>query len=175
MTFIEIAWKNFKVNIRKYMSYFMCCSFSIVVMLMFLSIYFNRDLQPEIANKNIYIFMEFTIAVLVLFILFFTVYALSSFLKQRSKEFGLYLVLGMRPKQMAKLVIFEMIVLIVGSVLTGWLIGTLLTWAFFEVIVNTLGIGRVAFSMDLRSYLYTAVLFAGIMPVREVSIRNCLR
>lgn len=146
------------------MSYFMCCCFSIVVLLVFLSIYFNNDLQPEIANKNTHVFLEFTIAVLVLFILFFTAYALSAFLKQRSKEFGLYLVLGMSPKQMAKLVIFEIIVLIVVSVITGLLIGTIFTWLLFQVIINILGTGRVAFSMDLRSYLYTAVLFAGIMP-----------
>lgn len=164
MSFIEIVWKNFKSNIRKYLSYYLCCSFSIIVLFMFLSVYYNKNLQDEIANKNTFVIMEFSIAVLVLFILFFTVYALSGFLKQRSKEFGLYLVLGMRLKQMAKLIILEMIILVVVSVITGWLVGTLFSWAFFQTVINVLGIGKVGFYVDFRSYLYTAALFAVIMP-----------
>ena len=47
MTFKEVVIKNFKGNMRKYLSYFICSSFSIMIFFMYSTLVFNEKLNKS--------------------------------------------------------------------------------------------------------------------------------
>lgn len=91
MTFKDLAIKNFKGNVRKYLSIFLCYSLCVMVLQVFFNILHNKDFLDVFSNKNIKMLMNFSLIVLIIFLVFFISYAIQTFLKLRSKEFGVYL------------------------------------------------------------------------------------
>ena len=96
MTFNEIILKMFKHNFRRYLLFFLCNSFTVMIFFVYTSLYTNRDfnnvyiVDPSISSNLIAPGLG-----IVLFSVFLVVYAQSAHMKNRKKDFGLFLVLGM--------------------------------------------------------------------------------
>jgi putative ABC transport system permease protein len=99
------------------------------------------------------------------FAIFFVSYAHSSFNKSRSKEFGLYLTLGMTNKDISKLVRIENSILIFFSMITGLITGTVFSKLFFLIVVNLLNLKSIKFMLSYKSYLLTIFIFIFIFLI----------
>ncbi|MDP4091157.1 MAG: ABC transporter permease, partial [Bacillota bacterium] len=159
MTFEAIVVKNFKHHLKKYLSYFMCSSFSIMIFFMYSALFFNGNLNQDEGFKLVFSTGLFSIS---LFALFFVSYAHSAFIKSRYKEFGVYMALGMSDRHIRKLILFENVLVILFSVLLGLCTGLLFSRLFQMVALELLGIENFSYSLNYKSFALTLGIFSAI-------------
>lgn len=164
MKFSEVVIKNFFGNIRRYMSFFSCNIFSIALFFVYATIAFN-DVINEKGNEWMSMIIPVSIVGISVFSIFFIVYAHTSFVKGRNKEFGVYLTLGMSRKELKKLVNMENLIIEGISIAAGLILGTILSRVFQMVILKILDLDGVEYQLDYRSYLVTLAGFIAIFLI----------
>ncbi|WP_312096460.1 ABC transporter permease [Niallia sp.] len=178
MNIIDLSWRNMKRNFRLYTIYFISMLVGVVIYFTFSGLMFNEDVVAAIQNKENYKSVIFIASIIVfLFIVFFILYANSFFMKQRKKEFGMYLLYGMKERQVALMVFFETLFLSTISVSSGILIGGLLSKFFGAVLMNLMHYKEeISFSFPMEAIASTILLFAlliGIITVQSyVNVRR---
>ena len=159
MTFNEIIIKMFKHNFKRYLLFFLCNSFTVMIFFVYASLYTNRDFN------NVYI-VDSSISSnliapglgIVLFSVFLAIYAQSAYMKNRKKDFGLFLVLGMTNKDIKKIIAVENTIIASASIITGIAAGTQFSYLFFCIvsqIINT----SMHFSLNPTTYIITIIFF----------------
>ncbi|WP_088041836.1 ABC transporter permease [Bacillus sp. EAC] len=162
MSLYDLSWRNMKRNFRLYSIYFISMLVGVVIYYTFSGLMFNEDVVAAIQNKENYKTSIFVASIIVfLFIVFFILYANSFFMKQRKKEFGMYLLYGMKERQVATMVFFETLFLSTISVTSGILIGGLLSKFFGRVLMNLMHYhDEISFAFPLEAIVSTILLFA---------------
>lgn len=172
MNLVDLSWRNMKRNFRLYTIYFISMLVGVVIYFTFSSLMFNKDVVEAIQNKENYKTVIFMASIIVfLFIVFFILYANSFFMKQRKKEFGMYLLYGMKERQIATMVFFETLFLSTISVTSGILIGGLLSKFFGAVLMNLMHYKEnISFAFPLEAIISTILLFSlliGIITIQS--------
>jgi putative ABC transport system permease protein len=130
----------------------------VVIYFTFSGLMFNKDVVAAIQNKENY---KMVISLASVIVFFFILYANSFFMKQRKKEFGMYLLYGMKERQVAAMVFFETLFLSAISVFSGILIGGLLSKFFGAVLMNLMRYNEdISFAFPLEAIVSTVLLFA---------------
>ncbi|WP_337018876.1 ABC transporter permease [Oceanobacillus massiliensis] len=172
MSLIDLSWRNMKRNFRLYTIYFISMLVGVVIYFTFSSLMFNEDVVEAIQNKESYKMVILIASIIVfLFIVFFILYANSFFMKQRKKEFGMYLLYGMKERQVATMVFFETLFLCTISVIGGIIIGGLLSKFFGAVLMNLMRYNDdISFAFPIEAIALTILLFAlliGIITIQS--------
>ncbi|WP_339287448.1 ABC transporter permease [Paenibacillus sp. FSL E2-0201] len=174
MTFRRMAFQIFKANLRRYLLFFLCSSFTIMVFFAFYSLYTNPDFNdPYQVNGMVSGNLYAPFLVMRVFAVLFIVYAQMAFLKFRKSDFGLLMVLGMTSHNIRKIIFFENSMIALASILTGLGAGTVFSGLFFFIISLFVNIGDSAFSLTLDSYLYT-IKFFGMIYIVVIGIHLLL-
>lgn len=150
-----------KRNFRLYTIYFISMLVGVVIYFTFSGLMFNKDVVAAIQNKENYKTSIFIASIIVfLFIVFFILYANSFFMKQRKKEFGMYLLYGMKERQIVTMVFLETLFLSAISVASGILIGGLLSKFFGRILMNLMRYNDdISFAFPLEAIVSTILLF----------------
>ncbi|WP_434296313.1 FtsX-like permease family protein [Clostridium sporogenes] len=136
-----MAVKNVQRKFDTYVTYFLSTAFAVTIFFIFCSIYFN----PEFANfhtgiSKIGIIFEISSIIVLLFSSVFVYYANSLFFKSRKKEIAIYSLLGMRNREIGKILFFETLLTGIGSIVSGIILGSLLS-RFFSMILKKIMLG----------------------------------
>lgn len=162
MTFKDVVRKNFLGNVRQYLAFFLCNTFTIVIFFIYATLVFNNQLVNG-ENQEVFSYvLPVTIVGITIFAICFLFYANTSFVKSRNKELGVYLSLGMTKKQLKYLVQMENWIINGASLLIGMLIGALFSRIFQLAVVSILELHKVTYHLDYRSFLVTTVLFVAV-------------
>ena len=95
-----------------------------------------------------------------LFAVIFLIYSNSFLAKRRKKEFGLFQILGMEKKHLAKILFFESLYLWAASLGIGILLGVLLYRLLFLVLMKLTGLnGTIGFAFSAKAVGSTMLLF----------------
>jgi putative ABC transport system permease protein len=178
MSLLDLSWRNIKRNFRLYSIYFISMLLGVIIYSTFSSVMFNDDILTAIQTKDTFqIAASIASVVVFLFVIFFILYANSFFMKQRKKEFGMYLLYGMSERQIALMVFLETLFLSVISLVSGILIGGLLSKFFGKVLMNLMQYDDViSFSLPIEvvgSTILLFVLLIGIISVQSyLSVRR---
>lgn len=163
MTFKDIAIKNFKGNIKKYLIYYLCNSFIVATFFMYSVLIFNDKLWTSSQiEKGILQSLMIPSVALGVFSLFFISYAHSSFIKWRKKEFGVFMNLGMTTRDIRKIIIYENIIVALGSILLGLLVGLVFSRLFFIIIIKLLGVKGISYIIGFENFIFPIIIFSGI-------------
>ncbi|MDT8716848.1 ABC transporter permease [Clostridium sp. 19966] len=176
MTFRDVAIKNFKLNLQKFFSYFLCSSFSIMIFFIYSSLLFNENLKKQSDHFAISMLFYITLTALAAFSVFFINYAHSAFMKARKKEFGIYLTLGMNSDDLKNIVNLENIIIVAASLLAGLITGVLFSRLFQMIVLKLLDIQNVAFSLSYKCFLLTlgvfSIIFLMVIIISNLQTRN---
>lgn len=165
MTFREVIVKNLASNIRRYLSYFLCCSFTIMIFFIFSTTYYNKSLY-EYSIKTEFIYLIYMgLITLFIFSVFFINYAHNSFIKARCAEFGLLMTLGMTKKNISRMIWIENIIILSASFVIGLISGVLFSRLFFLVIYELVPAGELSYYLDYKSFTLTSIVFLVIYMV----------
>lgn len=158
MTFSKLILKNFLSHGKRYISFFLCNCFSIMILLMFSSLMFNETINHRVDITTIE-FITASVIALIVFVFFFMNYAFSSFVKSRNSEMGLFMLLGMNSREVRRLQIFESAIIIFLSLVTGLLLGTLFSRLFFMLMLDILKMNVLNYSFEVGGYIFTSITF----------------
>lgn len=93
----------YKYSASNYIMYFFSSVFCITALFMHSTVLFNPEISNQLKGTTIYSILQGSFGVLVLFCFLFISFINGSFMKERTKEFGLFLTLGMMKKIYVKL------------------------------------------------------------------------
>jgi ABC-type transport system, involved in lipoprotein release, permease component len=174
MKFYNIAYKNLKGNLHRYIMYYLSNVFSVMLFFLFA----NFTCHPAISNlesaKNavLYTVSRGIVAcqyVIIIFTFFFVSYSNTTFIKSRSREFGLLSLFGMTKGQIRKYVAYENILISLLSILGGVFLGGLFSKLFFMAAEATIGMGvDIKFMIVPKAILVTAVSFLVLFQVINI-------
>ena len=122
---LSMALKNLKTNFTFYALYLLSVSFVITIFFAFTSFSMNTVMLEKISNDGRVETMCNTISVfLMAFVVFYMSYSNRFFLRRRTKELGIYALLGYRKSTILSLLITENLLTCSGAFITGILLGS---------------------------------------------------
>lgn len=159
----KIVWKNFKGNIRNFLAFFVSAIVSISALHIFL---YLREFGETIPVQSFYEWNTVSdlvqvanvlIPVMILLSAVVTVYALRFYIRSRLKEYALFTMLGIRKKDMRKLLVTEYAMACTFACLCGIACGRILSVCIGMLINHVIG-GGADLTVDMLS-LYKWSLF----------------
>ncbi|MFI8708249.1 ABC transporter permease [Bacillus sp. NPDC077411] len=161
MTLSSIAFRNIKRNFKDYALYFMSMIFSIVIYFTFASLQYNTQMEKAAeGSKKISGAFQVSSVMLIIFVAVFIIYSNGFFTRKRKKEVGLYSLLGIRKRQIGKMLFYENMLMGLMSLVIGIVIGSVLSKLFLELLVGLMGLDlQVHFEVPLAAIINTVIVF----------------
>lgn len=165
MFYIKLALKNIKQSLSTFVPFIL----SSVVLYSIICSTFLIMFSP-IADKMKQSQTIFTLAIIVLaiFAVVMEIYSFNFLIKQRSKEFGLYNILGMKKRQISLLSSIELFNIFILLLIFGSLVSAVLSNVLYVIFINITHINLVPFKISLTPFLMTSALFCAIFLLIEV-------
>lgn len=141
--------------------YLVSAVFSVMIFYIFCSIAFNDVFVKLADNKpTVKVMFKASAGIVALFSFVFIWYSNSFFLKERKKEIGIYSMIGMEKKQIAKMLFYENLIIGGLSILCGIILGTMFSKYFSLMLIyimrETLDI---KFTIVFKAFQLTVVVF----------------
>lgn len=170
MTLFNIALKNIKRNFYNYYLYFISMIFSIMIYFTFTLIEYNEQVIKLTGSNDIISFAFKASAVIVaLFSTIFIWYSNSFFTRKRKKEIALYSLLGVKKRKIARMLFYENIAMGTIALITGILIGSLLSKVFIMLLVKLMGIiVPIKFVLIPKAVSKTCIVFFIIFLITSI-------
>lgn len=127
MRLFTIAKKNLKQNFSFYALYLFSVSFVLMIFFCFLSFSMNEIIMEKISSDGRVETMSKTVSVFVMaFVIFYMAYSNKFFMLRRTKELGIYALLGYRKSSVLRLLTIENLLICTCGLSVGILTGSLL-------------------------------------------------
>lgn len=159
----KLALTNIKNNRRTYVPYLLTC---IVTVMMFYIIYaltLNQGLKGVPGEVTFRMMLDIGISIVAIFSVIFLFYTNSFLIKQRKKEIGIYNVLGLGKRHIAKMLGFEMLITVAvsfaGGLIGGILFGKLVFLMLLRILHFDVGM---KFAIEPDALIGTILLFGCI-------------
>ncbi|MGU8088624.1 FtsX-like permease family protein [Streptococcus suis] len=165
MFYLKLAGQN----IRKSMGVFAPFVLASLVLFTLICSMFLLMLSPVMKTMGTgAVSIGLGVVVLTLFSLIMEIYSFNFLMQQRTREFGLYNMLGMNKKKVALVASIELffiflLVIVLGSALAGVFANVL-----YLIFVNLTNYSDLHFSISPLAFAMTAFLFAGIFFILEL-------
>ena len=161
--FPALALDSMRKNRRLYLPYFFTCAGMVMMQYIITFLQYSQTLSSMQGGANICMMMGFGSFVIALFSLLFLFYTNAFLLRRRKKEFGLYNILGMGKRHISRILLWETLIMAVGSLLTGLAAGIALSKIAELGLIRVLN-GDVSFdlSLSVSALLRTAAIFGAI-------------
>jgi len=169
--YAKLAWNSMRNNRKFYLPYFLTC---VGTVMMFYIMAYLADgplfLQTlPMGYRTMSAILELGRIVMALFSLIFLAYTYAFLVRRRNAEFGLYHILGMAKGNIARLLLWETLILGGGSLLTGIGLGVLFSkmaeLLLFRMVKTDV---TYAFSLDATGIVQTLILFGVIFTILMV-------
>ncbi|HEM4974420.1 TPA: FtsX-like permease family protein [Streptococcus suis] len=165
MFYLKLAGQN----IRKSMGVFAPFVLASLVLFTLICSMFLLMLSPVMKTMGTgAVSIGLGVVVLTIFSLIMEIYSFNFLMQQRTREFGLYNMLGMNKKKVAlvasiELLFIFLLVVVIGSALAGVFSNVL-----YLIFVNLTNFSDLHFSISALAFVMTAFLFAGIFFILEI-------
>ncbi|HFI0218639.1 TPA: ABC transporter permease [Streptococcus suis] len=167
----RLCLTNLKKNRRLYFPYALMTIVSTAIAYIFASLAFHPDLGQVKGADGVTMVLGFGMIVVMLAVAIMVFYANSFVMKQRSKEFGVYSILGLEKKHLFLMTFLENLVFSVGTILAGLLLGLALDKLFYALLLKAMQMPVVlASTFQLKSLVTVLIYLFGIFAL--VSLFN---
>ncbi|MDT2744520.1 ABC transporter permease [Enterococcus asini] len=180
MSFFKLITNNVFRSARTYGSYFLSSVFSVFVFFIFAMLTFHPQLQSGITGSSAEVTLlarmglgvSQVLVVLLSFI--FLWYSFWTFLKARKRDLGIYMMLGIKPKDLRKMLFGENMLIGLSASIVGIGLGVLFTKVILIVVQNVLALGTglkfyfpvVGSGLTLVTYIVLFLLVSLIMTFK---------
>lgn len=151
---------------KHYYLYFFALIFSVTLFFSFVTLQYNESIiEATKVSGTATAGFETASYMLYFIVLFFVLYANHLFIKRRSKEIGLYQLIGMTKGLVIRLIAFENILLFVGAVVLGMFAGLLSSRLFAMILLKILQFDAVVAMTFSKVAVVNTLLLFGILLV----------
>lgn len=182
---LKLAVRNMRRSLRDYAIYFVTLLIAVTVFYAFNSVG-DQQVMHDIAASNNANVIEFTgymmniFSVIVALVLgFLVIYANQLLITRRKREFGIYLVLGMRPGQVSRILLYETVFIGLGSLVLGLGLGILISQLLSFATAALFGVAmpQYQFSFSPGACIATLACFIAVFIVvaifNVITVRRC--
>ena len=162
--YARLAADNLKKNRQTYLPYLISCSITCAMIYIICSLSMNEGLSKMAAGAtSTPIVLRFGTYIAMFFAAIFLFYTNSFLMKHRRKEFGLYQLLGMEKRHLARVLLLETFYTALITTVCGFLLGILLDKLMFLLLLRIIGIvsAKVPFGFHIcgKAILLVAAFF----------------
>ena len=159
----KLAASNLRKNSKAYFPYILSSIFTIVTFYSIFSLAQNPGLSELPGGDVVRVLFCLGVIIVGIFSAALLFYTNSFLIKQRKKELGLYSILGMEKRHIARVLLFEVLFTALISIILGVLGGILIEKLLFLALLALLKIETpVVFNISPSVILITVILFAAI-------------
>lgn len=159
--YTKLAITNIKNNRQFYFPYLLTGIITVAMFYIMCALESNPGIQSMPGAKDLGLILRMGIGVIGIFAVIFLFYTNSFIIKRRKKELGIYNILGMEKRHIAKILskeaFFTAIIAIGGGLVTGVLFHKLACMLLYRMIGFN---GGITFSFSKKGVMITAILFA---------------
>lgn len=162
----KLAADNIKKNQATYLPYLLTCTVTIALFYIMRSLSLNQGIVKMFGGGTISIAMWLGCIITGFFSAIFLFYTNSFLMRRRKREFGLFHVLGMEKKHIARVIGLETLYIGVISLAAGLLLGIALDKAMYLLIMKVLGHDiTLGFHISAIALGSTVILYSGIFLI----------
>lgn len=173
----KLSLQNAKKQVVEYMIYIITMVITVALLLSFNMIIFSEEIAAIINEKSILPLILITVSVLVVLVISALVKHITVFMvRKRSREFGLYMLLGVENNDIAKMFMFENYFIYVFVLIIGVFIGTLFYQILKAVICQMYAtIYHFNFEFSSKAIILTLVYMGAIFSFVSISTSRSIR
>jgi putative ABC transport system permease protein len=159
----RLAWVNLGKNRQTWLPYLFTCAGTIMMFYIMLTLYFDPALGEIAGSSTLGYMLSMGTVIIGFFAVILMFFAHSFIIKQRKREFGLYNILGMEKRHIARLLGWETLYTALIAYVSGIALGIL-----FSKLMQLLLLKMLRF--DIRFGLYVSPLALGITALLFAAI-----
>ncbi len=158
----KLALTNLKNNRKTYIPYI----FTAILTVMMYYIMDALSRSPDIGEQSLHLILVYARAVIIIFAIIFLFYTNSFLIKRRKKEIGVYNILGMGKRHIARMLAIETLIMSVTSIGAGLVFGIIFSKFMYLILLKILhyDIGM-SFEIPPATLTYTLFFFLGIFAM----------
>ena len=184
MMYFKLALKNVKKSFKDYAIYFFTLIVGVSIFYMLNSLD-SQTIMLELSDTKHSMLNTMNeilsyISVFVAFILaFLIVYASRFLMKRRKKEYGIYMLLGMKKTKISMIILTETLFVGIISLGVGLLVGIGLSQLMSVFVANMFEANMTKFAFTfsksalLKTLLYFIIIYLGVMIFNVISVNKC--
>lgn len=161
--YLQLAWRNLGRSRKTYLPYMLATAIMSGAFLLIAGLIMSDSLSNKPAGASARMIFAFGMAVFAIFTFFFMAYINNYLIKQRKREFGLYGILGLEKRHVARVLVWENLITLGTGVLCGAVIALVFGRLLFLLLMRTIRVAPGStFSIPLPAYLSTLALFTAV-------------
>lgn len=170
MTLFNLGINNVKHNFKNYVSYFISTLISVFILMIFYSMYYADQVQL-LSSSRVKVGAIFKAAafIVIIFSAIFIWYANSFFIKNKKKEVAIYSLLGMKKKEIGKLMFFENIFLGILALIAAVPLGAITSKFFLKILAICMKSNKpIQYNFNIKAVGMTIFVFMIIFLLNSI-------
>lgn len=165
--YTRLATNNIKKNGKTYIPFLITSVLTVAMFYILLSLSQNKGLSElKIGSKMVPEVLKLGCWIVGIFSVIFLFYTYSFLMKRRQKEFGLFNILGMEKKHIAKIIALETLYTALISIVVGLLVGMLLDKLMYMILLRIVNVQfNINFYISVQPISITVILFGFIFAL----------
>lgn len=169
--YAKLAATNIRKNAKNYVPYILTCLITIMMFYMMCFLANNSALSTMSGGGSLSVILGLGTIVIGIFAVIFLFYTNSFLIKRRKKEIGLYNILGMEKKHIAKVLAFENLYVAIISLTLGLSFGILLSKLMVLALGKLLNF-KIAFGFEISEFALVTTLILFIVIFLLLLLNN---
>lgn len=158
----NILFHSILGNISTFKGYYIATSFSVMIFFMNSMLTHHPDIPLEAMQLGFQKAITVINLIEFIFLSFFIAYSATTYIKQRSRDYAMFKILGMKQHQLNLLYIGENSVIYFFGILTGIIIGFILSKLFFMLISTLFDLPIISLYFPFSSIIRTFAWFGSL-------------
>ncbi|WP_100332588.1 ABC transporter permease [Bacillus xiapuensis] len=159
----QLILRNFKKNIKNYYLYIFALVFSVALYFAFVTLQYDPGMEEAKSSIKGAAGLRAASVLLIAIVSVFLLYANKIFMKRRSKEIGLFQLIGMTKTQVFRMLSLENLLLYFSSLFVGTFCGFASSKLVMMVLYRLMGINKIAeLSFSPQAFVQTLIVFTAI-------------
>ncbi|MBW3110440.1 ABC transporter permease [Bacillus sp. MCCB 382] len=163
MNLNTLIFRNLKKNLKNYYLYVFALVFSVALYFAFVTLQYDPSMDATKGTIKGGAAVRAASVLLVAIVSIFLLYANTLFIKRRSKEIGLFQLIGMTKNKIFRILSVENFILYFGSLILGILIGFSFSKLIIMILFNITGVNAIAtLHFSTKALIQTIIVFCAI-------------
>ena len=159
MFYLKLAIRNIKKSVGIFAPFLLATTVMFTMTFIISNISLSKGLDKLQGAQYAQFMLYAGLVIVILFSVVIVSYSYRFLLKQRTKEFGLYNILGLNKRQISTISFWELFITLLVTIVTGTIIGVILSEFSFLVFVKIIGANYFNLGLSLLALVVCVITF----------------
>lgn len=165
MFYLKLAFQNIRKSLSNFSPFLLATTVMFAITLILSNLAFSKSLDQLKGADAVRMLMKLGLAIIILFSVIIVSYSYRFLLKQRTREFGLYNILGLNKLNIATISFWELLMTFIMTLVAGTIFGLVFSEFLFLIFVRLIGGNYFNLTVSIPAVLLTILVFAAIFAL----------